>query len=158
MNCQICGCKFCWICLEESDSLFHYTGRSSCPYYGDRQKPTWQKVGIQILMCILAIPAVPLVAALLGIAAGLLMPYWLAKIYCDLLERKYLRNIGYVSLWILCLPMGLATAPFVTILSFFAGVAIVFVILPLFWFVDLRQFDVAGEKYKKSVKTHGSLE
>ncbi|KAJ8269839.1 hypothetical protein GJAV_G00107420 [Gymnothorax javanicus] len=72
MNCSVCGCQFCWLCMEEITDV-HYLSPSGCTFWGKRpwsrsRKVLWQVgmlLGAPVLISLIAGIAVPVI--ILGI-------------------------------------------------------------------------------------------
>lgn len=77
MNCTVCGCLFCWLCLQEISDV-HFLSPSGCTFWGKRpwsrtRKILWQLgmvLGAPVVISIVAGIAVPVITIGLPIYMG----------------------------------------------------------------------------------------
>ncbi|KAM9195730.1 E3 ubiquitin-protein ligase RNF19B-like isoform 4-T6 [Mergus octosetaceus] len=77
MNCTVCGCLFCWLCLQEISDV-HFLSPSGCTFWGKRpwsrtRKILWQLgmvLGAPMVISIVAGIAVPVITIGLPIYMG----------------------------------------------------------------------------------------
>ncbi|XP_035177390.1 E3 ubiquitin-protein ligase RNF19B-like isoform X3 [Oxyura jamaicensis] len=77
MNCTVCGCLFCWLCLQEISDV-HFLSPSGCTFWGKRpwsrtRKILWQLgmvLGAPVVISLVAGIAVPVITIGLPIYMG----------------------------------------------------------------------------------------
>ncbi|XP_068792668.1 E3 ubiquitin-protein ligase RNF19B-like isoform X4 [Struthio camelus] len=87
MNCTVCGCLFCWLCLREISDV-HFLSPSGCTFWGKRpwsrtRKILWQLgmvLGAPMVISLVAGIAVPVITIGIPIYMGPLHPLLLLKV------------------------------------------------------------------------------
>ncbi|XP_061099396.1 E3 ubiquitin-protein ligase RNF19B isoform X2 [Conger conger] len=77
MNCSVCGCQFCWLCMQEITDV-HYLSPSGCTFWGKRpwsrsRKVLWQVgmlLGAPVVISLIAGIAIPVIIVGIPIYMG----------------------------------------------------------------------------------------
>ncbi|KAG9337475.1 hypothetical protein JZ751_028666 [Albula glossodonta] len=77
MNCSVCGCQFCWLCMQEITDV-HYLSPSGCTFWGKKpwsqsRKVLWQVgmlLGAPVVISLIAGIAIPVIIVGIPIYMG----------------------------------------------------------------------------------------
>lgn len=123
MDCPVCKCQFCWLCLHEITDL-HYMSPTGCTFWGTT---VWSKTKRRIVLCCLVpcSPVIILCLCLLSIPAVVVfLPYKTYKIL-KASQRKIAKNL----IFRLFLTFN------ILVLSPIIGVMSAFLLLPVLIFI-----------------------
>ncbi|XP_055667239.1 E3 ubiquitin-protein ligase RNF19B-like [Falco peregrinus] len=124
MNCTVCGCLFCWLCLQEISGV-HFLSPSGCTFWGKRPWSLTQKILWQLGMVLGAPMVISLIAGIAVPVITIGIPIYMGRKVLGQSQRSSLSGCQQCLSVTSSVLLSLFVSPIITAVTVGVGVPLV---------------------------------